>query len=134
MYFLLLFNIILLVLKLANWWIFCLQILVDLQYNVCYSPFHNSRVWEYKNRSGPPVTVHLSVSSSARSSRIRPWWLDYFVYNWYHDQVPWFADAGKIEFVSVLNLSNCGQFTHISCHSFWAFFHDGWLDFSFHIW
>ena len=37
-------------------------------------------------------------------------WMD-CLHIWYHDQVPWAADARKkIEFDSVSNLSNCGNF------------------------
>ena len=41
--------------------------------------------------------------------------MDFLYYIWYHDQVPLVTDACRIEFASVLNLSNYGHYFHKSC-------------------
>ena len=70
-----------------------------------YFPRRLSGIGEY--RKGFSWSICLSVS---QSSRIPPWWLDGFSAYW----VPWWgtmaADACKIKFDSVPNLSNYGNF------------------------
>ena len=54
--------------------------------------------------------VHYAVCQSSHSCTfLHDGWLD-FLHITYHDQVPWAADAGKIKFGSVSNLSNNGYF------------------------
>ena len=70
-----------------------------------YSSLHNSGIRKCTNGLSVRQCVHPS-------SYIPPLWMDGILRIWYHDQVPWAADASKIEFSSVPNLSNYGNFFH----------------------
>ena len=66
------------------------------------SPLHNSGIMDYLGM-GP---VRLSVFAHSSNGG----YID-FLLIWYRDQVPWSANACKVEFVSMPNLSNYSHFS-----------------------
>ena len=62
-----------------------------------YSPLRNSRIGEYRNRPGLSVNMSVCLPILAHSTKMDGWIFVMYGGLWYHDQVPWGADACKIE-------------------------------------
>ena len=81
-----------------------------------YSPLHLSGIGEYRKGSGPSVCLalhqYICLSIHTHSTMMD------FLHFEYHEYIPWDVDAGKIEFGSVLNLSNSCYFFH-KCLVLW---------------
>ena len=73
---------------------------------VNYSLLHG--ISEYRKGSSPSVCPSVQLSVHPRAF-LHDGWTD-LLHIGYHDQVPWGTDTCKIEFDSVPNLTNYGNF------------------------